>query len=254
MILTSTVGGYLLASIIQFFNLFGKITSFRALLRPVSFAALVGHGWLLYRLIELDAGQNLDAILMLSMILWLMGLIVFMTFNEALNKLNCTIYVLAGLSLPVAYATHGQHVVTTISPMLLFHILVSFMAIAVLLLAWLQALVLSAQNYLLRYHSNHPLLNVLAPLLQMERLLFVIIGAGFGLLSLSLASGLFFPELLLSQANLPKTLLATLAWCMFLGILLARFAWGLRGASAHRLTLLSGVLLFCSYFGTQFII
>lgn len=251
MILISTVSGYLVASTIQSLNLFGKLNFLRAVIRPLSFVILLCHGLLLYRLIEIDAGQNLDAILMLSMILWLMGLIVFATFNQALNKLNCIVYVLAGATLPIAFTQHGEYVVAVTQPLMLFHILISFMAVSVLLLAFFQAITLSVQNRLLKRNLNHPILKALPPLMQMEHLLFTILGVGFVLLTLSLASGLAFPEQLLSEQNLPKTVLATVAWCMFLGILSARKGWGLRGASARRLTLFSGALIFLSYFGTQ---
>ncbi len=188
---------------------------------------------------------------MLSMILWIMGLLIFFSFNRALSKLNLIVFLLAGITLPIVSNHHGNHVIHHIQPLMLFHVLISFMATSVLLLAFFHAGLLSCQNYLLKQNMNHPVLKILPPLVHMERLLFVIIATGFALLTLSLISGYSNPELLLSSKAWPKILLATLAWCMFLCILLARRLKGLRGKSAHRLTLISGALLFLSYFGTK---
>lgn len=254
MTITLISAGYILASIIQCLNLFGKLSFPVALLRILSIIILLGHGWILYQSIEMAQGQNLDAILMLSMTLWLMGIIILFTFNDALVKLNTLVYLLNGAWLPISSHFHGVKVIASNDTGFLFHILISFMAVSVLLLAVTHASLLSLQNRVLKRSANHAMLKVLPPLTHMENLLFVIIGVGFGFLTLSLLSGLRYYDQLLAPVMLPKFMLATLAWFMFLSILYARFKKGLRGQSAIHLTLVSGLLLFLSYFGTQFIL
>ena len=216
---------------------------------------LLLHGYYLYSEIELNSGQNLHAMLMFSLMVWVMGLLVFLSFNEALAKLNPFVYTLCALSV-AAFALNPQVEVVSSehNPLLLFHILVSFLATSVLLLCATQALVVSVQNSCLKKSLSHPLLRVLPPLEHMESLLFVMLWAGFALLTLSLGSGYFYYEHLLSPQLLPKTLLATLAWMMFGLILGARITRGLRGQSAVRLTSLATGLLCLSYFGTKFIL
>jgi ABC-type uncharacterized transport system permease subunit len=254
MIIMTVSGGYILASIIQCLNLFGKLSFPLPLLRLFSLLILLGHGWVLYQTIEMSQGQNLDATLMLSMTLWLMGLIIFLTFNDALIKLNAMIYLLNGIWLPISSTLHGVKLIHTANAMMLFHILISFVATSVLFLAVTHAGLLALQNKKLKQNANHAILKVLPPLCHMEGLLFVIIGVGVGLLTLSLISGLFYLDLFKHPASGAKFMLASLAWCMFLGILLGRYKFGLRGQSAIHLTLISGFLLFLSYFGTQFLL
>lgn len=239
---------------LQSLNFLEKLSFPLSLLRLGSLCVLFAHGYYLYSQIELLGGQNLHPLLMLSLTLWVMGTLIFLSFNEALTKLNPFIYVVSALSV-VAFALNPkvEVVATEHNRLLLFHILVSFLATSVLLLCATQAMVVSVQNTYLKKSLNHPFLKVLPPLEHMETLLFMMLWAGFFLLTFSLGSGYFYYDHLLSPQLLPKTLLATLAWVMFGLILGARVTRGLRGQSAVRLTSLATGLLFLSYFGTKFI-
>lgn len=253
LIIPSLVSLYFLNGLLQGLNLFGKLSFPSALGKFLGVLPLFGHGFLLYLWIETSGGQNLDAWLMLSLTIWLMGLVVFFSFNEGLAKLNPIIFGLAGLTLFIYSQTHGLEVkATNAQKGVLFHILISFMATSVLFLSLGQSLILSLQTHLLRKNLTHPLLGMLPSLQQMENLLFYLVGFGFILLSISLVSGYFFVQGWFTPALLPKTLLATLAWVLFFVILFSRCSMGLRGSSAIHLTLLAGLLLFLSYFGTKF--
>ncbi|OXH81292.1 ABC transporter permease, partial [Burkholderia multivorans] len=65
-------------------------------------------------------------------------------------------------------------------------------------------------------------LETLPPLLTLEKLLFRLIGAGFVLLTLTLASGILFSEQVDARALRldHKTVFAILSWLMFGGLLI----------------------------------
>jgi len=76
----------------------------------------------------------------------------------------------------------------------------------------------------------------LPPLLTMERLLFLLIGLGFALLTLTLITGMTLSESLFGHALrfTHETLFAVIAWIVF-GVLLAgRLVYGWRGRVAMR--------------------
>ncbi|MGR5475449.1 cytochrome c biogenesis protein CcsA, partial [Vibrio astriarenae] len=79
-------------------------------------------------------------------------------------------------------------------------------------------------------------LDLLPPLLTLEKLLFRLIGAGFVLLTLTIASGALFSEQLFHRAFQfdHKNVFAVLSWLMFGGILVGRRFRGWRGRVALR--------------------
>ena len=88
----------------------------------------------------------------------------------------------------------------------------------------------------------------------MESLLFQIIGVGFGLLTLTLLSGLVFVDDLLAQDLAHKTVLSTIGWLVFGGLLLGRRWFGWRGRTAIRLTLAGMAVLLLAYFGSKLVL
>ncbi len=134
------------------------------------------------------------------------------------------------------------------------HILLSLLAYALLTLAAAQAVVLSAQERLL--HSRRPggLIRALPPLETMERLLFGLILVGFCVQTLALLSGLFVTEDLFAQHLVHKTILAILAWVVYLVLLLGHWRLGWRGRTAVRWTLAGFLFLFLSYFGSKYVL
>ena len=96
--------------------------------------------------------------------------------------------------------------------------------------------------------------DVLPPLLTMEKLLFRMISAGFALLTLTLVSGALFSEQLLDRAfSLDhKTVFAVLSWLMFGGLVAGRHFYGWRGRTALRWVLASFVALLLAYVGSRF--
>ena len=94
----------------------------------------------------------------------------------------------------------------------------------------------------------------LPPLVTMESLLFQMIGAGFGALTLSLLSGFFFLDNLFAQHLVHKTVLSIAAWLVFATLLWGRRRYGWRGRTAIRWTLSGFAVLVLAYFGSKLVL
>ena len=96
----------------------------------------------------------------------------------------------------------------------------------------------------------------LPALLTMEKLLFRLIAFGFGLLTLTVLSGVIFSELLFGIAfNWDHKIIFTLlSWALF-GLLLAGRHWrGWRGKTALSFTLSGFATLLLAYVGSRFVL
>jgi ABC-type uncharacterized transport system permease subunit len=107
------------------------------------------------------------------------------------------------------------------------------------------------------HHATLPrVLQNLPPLLTMETLLFRMIGIGFVLLTLTLASGVLFSEAIFGQAwqlN-HKVLFGFISWCVFAVLLWGHRFYGWRGRIAVRWTVSGFVLLLLAYLGSKFVL
>ncbi|NNJ64876.1 MAG: cytochrome c biogenesis protein CcsA [Xanthomonadales bacterium] len=134
------------------------------------------------------------------------------------------------------------------------HIISSVLAFGLLSIAGVYAMFVFIIDHFLRKHQLSPLVRTLPPLEVLEDLLFKLIGAGFALLTVSLASGLMFINDIFAQHLVHKTILSILAWVVFGVLLWGRWKFGWRGSTAVRLTVLGIVLLLLSYFGTKLVL
>lgn len=129
------------------------------------------------------------------------------------------------------------------------HVLVSALAYGILMVAALQSLLLSYQEYQLRHHRQKRLLKALPSLQTMERLMFEFLVAGVVLLTFSLLSGFLFLENMFAQHLLHKTVLSVVAWSVFAVLLVGHWTRGWRGMMAMRWIVTGFLLLALSYFG-----
>lgn len=99
-------------------------------------------------------------------------------------------------------------------------------------------------------------LDLLPPLLTLEKLLFRLIAAGFILLTLTIVSGVLFSEQLFGRVVRldHKTIFALLSWVMFACILAGRRFYGWRGRIALRWVIASFAILLLAYVGSRFVI
>jgi len=89
------------------------------------------------------------------------------------------------------------------------------------------------------------------PLLRLESLTFRFVGAGFAMLTLTLALGaLFSPQWRWDH----KTVFSVLSWSVFATLLLGRARFGWRGRVATRWLIAGSLLLLLSYVGSRFVL
>ena len=135
-----------------------------------------------------------------------------------------------------------------------FHVIVSLLAYAVLMVGAMQAVLVGVQSHLLRTHHPGGFVRALPPLNRMEELLFQLLAIGFVLLSVGLLSGFVYLHDMFAQHLVHKTVLSIAAWAVFGVLLLGRYAWGWRGLRAVRWTLAGLAFLLLAYFGSKFVL
>ena len=134
------------------------------------------------------------------------------------------------------------------------HILLSMGAAALLFAAAVTALLLVFLDRRLRMRRIAHLPNGIPPLDALEKVMFRLIGAGFGLLTLALFTGFVFVTNLFTQNLVQKTFLSLIAWLLFGVLLIGRVRFGWRGRSAVRWTLSGFGVLAVAYFGVKFVL
>lgn len=134
------------------------------------------------------------------------------------------------------------------------HIAVALLAYAFFVVAAAQALVMTGLES--RLHRGLAEGSATPPLLTLERTLFRLIGAGFVLLSLALASGVLFSEELFGRAFqfTHKNVFAVASWVVFGALVVGRWRYGWRGRKALRWILVGTLLLILAYLGTKFVV
>jgi ABC-type uncharacterized transport system permease subunit len=102
-------------------------------------------------------------------------------------------------------------------------------------------------------HAQDP--NSGLPLLTLERLTYRFVSAGFVLLSATLLAGFLFSESLYGHAWRwdHKTVLSSLAWLTFAGLLVGRSFFGWRGKRAVHVLYAGSALLLLAYVGSRFV-
>ena len=95
-----------------------------------------------------------------------------------------------------------------------------------------------------------------ALLLTLERYLFRLVGTGFGLLTLALASGALFSEQVFGKpfAFTHKSVFSILAWLTFGALLAGRWRAGWRGRRATAWIVAGTVFLLLAYLGSKFVL
>lgn len=130
------------------------------------------------------------------------------------------------------------------------HLTLSIVTSIVLGLAGLLALLLAVQERLVRYRPHETVIRRFPPLMTMEKLLFLTIVLGFILLSLLLATSIYYfhDEFWQNWWLRQKTILASIAWFIFAVLLIGRYRFGWRGRKAIYGTLFGVLLLAVIYF------
>jgi ABC-type uncharacterized transport system permease subunit len=136
------------------------------------------------------------------------------------------------------------------------HIAVALLAYAFLLVAAITALLMNGLER--RLHRGLAPADGAAtpPLLTLERYVFRLVGVGFLLLTLTLASGALFSEQVFGKpfTFTHKSLFSILAWLTFGALLLGRWRFGWRGRQATKWIVGGTALLVLAYLGSKFVL
>lgn len=217
--------------------------------------AIIGHAIALHGQIFLAGALDLGLFQVVSLAGWQIAIVVVATgWRLPLASLSVLILPI------VALAAFSPVILDSSSPragipwQMQAHILLSLMAYALLAVAAVHALLLTAQDQHLRQRKPGGWVRALPPLEAMEALLFRLIGAGFLLLGLSLVTGLLFVDDLFAQHLVHKTILSIGAWMLFGVLLWGRWRYGWRGRRALRWTLAAFLVLLLAYFGSKLVL
>jgi ABC-type uncharacterized transport system permease subunit len=219
----------------------------------LGFAGLLLHGIFLYLGLSTAGGLNLSFFNAVSLAGWTVaGLLLVSSLTKPVESLGIIALPLAAIVVLLDLRYPGQHLLGEDAGWALrVHVLTSMLAYSLLTLASAQALLLAVQDNHLRHHHPGGFVRALPPLQTMELLLFEMIGLGFVLLSVSLATGFIYLEDMFAQHLVHKTVLSIAAWITFAVLLWGRYRFGWRGRTAIRWTLAGFVVLMLAYFGSK---
>ena len=219
----------------------------------IALAALVLHAALVWVQTGLPHALRLPFFTALDLVaLGVAALLVVLCLTRPADYLGLAVYPLAAVVVLASQAVHDP--VPVRAQAVEIHVLLSVLAYAVLALAAAQSVLVQVQRRFLSAHRPGGFLNALPPLESTESLLFALLGAGFALLTLSLASGFFYLEDMFAQHLVHKTVLSSAAWLLFGALLFGRWRFGWRGRRAVAWTLGGYALLLLAYFGSKLVL
>ena len=256
-------------------------------LRVVIVLAWLLHAWLLRDAALIEGNWRFGFALALSATMWVaVALFWFESFMFELVSIWLLILPLAAICALLPLAFPGSVMLGrmsgvdggTYSAWLPAHLAVALAAYALLTIAAVHALFMAAlERWLHRTGGSawgaaedgpvdgratfggtfeRGMLEPLPPLLTMERVLFRLIGAGFALLTLTVATGIVFSESVFGRPIRfdHKTVFTLFAWATFALLLIGRAMRGWRGRVALSWTLGGFALLLLAYAGSRFVL
>jgi ABC-type uncharacterized transport system permease subunit len=221
--------------------------------------ALVLHGMLLYRQVVTVEGLDLGVANAISLMVWL-TVMIYWVAGLAVEGLWGILGLMAPLALGAVILQAGNnstHIVTYGSSALFtLHLTIAMLAYSLFPIATVHALVMLAEEKWLHRGVMPPFLKRLPPLLEMERLLFRILLAGFVLLTITVVSGSFFSEQIFGKpfTATHKTVFGMLSWLIFGGLLVGHYRRGWRGRKAVHWTLAGFSMLLLAYVGSKVVL
>jgi ABC-type uncharacterized transport system permease subunit len=226
------------------------------LIAPV---ALVLHAMLLYQRVLTPNGMDLGVANAVSLLVWL-AIVIYWLASLVYGGVSPIIGLMAPVALlaillQAVLPTH--HFVSYAGdPLFTLHFAIAMLAYSLFIVATVHALLMLAEEKWLHRGVLPPFLRSLPPLLEMEALLFRILLAGFVLLTLTVASGVFFSEQLFGKAVTfnHKTVFAIASWFIFGGLLAGHYLRGWRGRKAVRWTLAGFTALLFAYIGSKVVL
>ena len=106
----------------------------------------------------------------------------------------------------------------------------------------------------LRQHRSSGVIRKLPPLEAASWMFYELTGAGFLILTVAIGTGVVFIEDLFSQQLVHKTVLTSLAWCLYAVLLVQYFRRGWRVQSAITVNLIAFGLMVIGFFGSKLVL
>ena len=237
------------------------LTTNQTIRRGVSLSLLLlgmlAHTALLYPYIFTLYGLNFNLFNVLSLIsLFFLFFYVLFSLYRPIVSLGILAAPTAFIGMSIGFIGRAPYQpLTQVSVGLEAHIILSFAAYCVLLMASVQALFLRLQIRELKQNTIHRFwVNKLPSLQTMEGLLFDTILVGFVLLSIALGIGFIYVDDLFAQHIIHKTVFSVLSWMLFGVLLIGNWRAGWRGKSAANITIYAFILLAIGFIGSKFVL
>ena len=233
-------------------NATGTLESRRSAIVLATIATVL-HSYIAYRHSGLPNTLSLPFFTALSVTMLTIVIIqLVMCVTRPADYLGLLIYPVAAIS--ILSSELMQSPAKPLAKSLQLHILLSITAYALLALGAAQAALVAVQRRYLNKHQPGGFIRALPPLTSTESTLFLLLSAGFMLLTLSLVSGFAFLEDMFDQHVVHKTVLSCLAWVIFAVLLFGRWRFGWRGQRVVRWTLGGFATLLVAYFGSKLVL
>ncbi|NHN36203.1 cytochrome c biogenesis protein CcsA [Pseudomaricurvus alcaniphilus] len=190
-----------------------------------------------------------------SLIFWVINTLILASgLRKPLHTLFVFLFPLSSIFILMAMFSSDTVTAIPLDTSLSIHIMLSIFAYSFLIIATLQALVLSYQDYQLKHKHPAIIIRLLPPLQTMEALFFELLWVGQILLTLAIVTGFLFLEDLFAQHLVHKTLLSIFAWVIYSTLLLGHYRLGWRGKTAVRWAVGGFIILLLAYFGSKFVL
>jgi ABC-type uncharacterized transport system permease subunit len=219
--------------------------------------AIIGHSDVIIGMMRVNARFSIGLLEAMSLLGWTLAVLACLISIDRHNRVLGAILILsaaAGAAIGTGLGVGRNYTEGTAGWELTAHILLSLGAAALLFAAAVTAMLLVALDRRLRMRRIAGLSSALPPLDALEKFMFRLVGAGFGLLTLALITGFVFVTNLFTQNLVQKTVLSLIAWLVFGVLLIGRLRFGWRGRSAVRWTLSGFGILAAAYFGVKFVL
>ncbi|MCD8339625.1 MAG: cytochrome c biogenesis protein CcsA [Burkholderiales bacterium] len=235
-------------------------------IRPVITAGLLIQAFLIYEALFLHGTPHFGMALALSITFFCCTLLLLIeTFLTRLSTMLVFVLPLSAASMLLPLLLPG----TPLGPQsanieFRIHLLLAILAYSLMTMALVQSLLLVAVHNQVRHKklgngtssNRNVLLDRMPSVMDMEKDLFRLIWLGFIALTFAIGFGLLYSQELYGVAFRydHKTIVTTIAWCIF-GILLAGHHFlGWRGKFAARWTVIGFVMLMVAYIGVRFVL
>jgi ABC-type uncharacterized transport system permease subunit len=230
-------------------------------LEPVAWililVAIIGHSDAIMLMMRLNGRFSIGLLEATSLLGWTLAVLACLISIDKHNRVLGAILMLSaavGSAVGTGLGSGGSYAEATGGWELTAHILLSMAAAALLFAAAVTAILLVFLDRRLRTRRIADLSSGLPPLDALEKIMFRLVAAGFGLLTLALITGFVFVTNLFTQNLVQKTVLSLIAWLIFGVLLIGRLRFGWRGRSAVRWTLSGFGILAVAYFGVKFVL